>query len=127
MVSALGLAATQVAGLALSEQTPLGAFTAGKQAGDGVEAALLASRGFEGPPSPLEGRRGLAEVLTPGGHDLPDVTEMLGREWFVPEPRDYAGLREVLQCPRTFSSVLELSNGSDLNALHAATRADIGE
>lgn len=57
--AALGIAATQAAGLAAAEATPAFALQAGKAAFNGVEAALLARAGFTAPADPLDGRRGL--------------------------------------------------------------------
>jgi 2-methylcitrate dehydratase PrpD len=57
--AAIGIAATQAAGLCSAEGTDLGQLQAGKAAFNAVEAALLAQRGFTSSPQPLEGRRGL--------------------------------------------------------------------
>ena len=61
--NALGLCATQAAGLAGAEGTGAGAVQAGKAAFDAVEAALLARAGFTAARLPLEGRRGLFALL----------------------------------------------------------------
>lgn len=81
VVTALGLAATQVAARA-SSTVSLGWARA---AGDGVESALLAQAGMTGPPAPLEGRRGLAHVLA--STELADTWTLsgLGRRWLVLE------------------------------------------
>jgi 2-methylcitrate dehydratase PrpD len=57
--AAIGIAATQAAGLSSAEGTDAGSLQAGKAAFNAVEAALLAQRGFTSSPQPLEGRRGL--------------------------------------------------------------------
>jgi hypothetical protein len=57
--AAIGIAATQAAGLTSAEGTDAGPLQAGKAAFNAVEAALLAQRGFTSSPQPLEGRRGL--------------------------------------------------------------------
>lgn len=57
--AALGIAATQAAGLAAAEATPAFALEVGKAAFNGVEAALLARAGLTAPHEPLDGRRGL--------------------------------------------------------------------
>ena len=57
--AALGLCATQAAGLAAAEATPTFALQVGKAAFNGVEAALLARAGLTAPAEPLDGRRGL--------------------------------------------------------------------
>ena len=57
--AAIGIAATQAAGLSSAEGTNAGVLQAGKAAFNAVEAALLAQRGFTASDRPLEGRRGL--------------------------------------------------------------------
>lgn len=84
MHHALALAATQAAGH--TEQ--LGSMTKslhpGKAAADGVEAALLAAGGFTGPDGALEGRRGLAALMSPSV-DLAEVVRDLGITWETDE------------------------------------------
>lgn len=80
MRHALSLAATQAAGH--TEQ--LGSMTKslhpGKAAADGVEAALLAANGFTGPEGAIEGRRGLAALMTSDA-DLQEMLRGLGSNW----------------------------------------------
>ena len=57
--NALGVCATQAAGLRAAAGTEAGPLQAGKAAFNAVEAALLAREGFTGPAEPLDGRRGL--------------------------------------------------------------------
>jgi 2-methylcitrate dehydratase PrpD len=57
--NALGICATQAAGLRAAAGTDAGPVQAGKAAFNAVEAALLARAGFTGPADPLDGRRGL--------------------------------------------------------------------
>jgi 2-methylcitrate dehydratase PrpD len=57
--AALGICATQAAGLAAAEGTQAFALQVGKAAFNGVEAAVLARAGFTAPAEPLDGRRGL--------------------------------------------------------------------
>jgi 2-methylcitrate dehydratase PrpD len=57
--AALGICATQAAGLAAAEATPAFALQVGKAAFNGVEAALLARAGVTAPDEPMDGRRGL--------------------------------------------------------------------
>jgi hypothetical protein len=63
--AALGICATQAAGLAAAEGTPAFALQVGKAAFNGVEAARLARAGFTAPDDPLDGRRGLFALLGP--------------------------------------------------------------
>jgi 2-methylcitrate dehydratase PrpD len=57
--NALGVCATQAAGLRAAAGTEAGPLQAGKAAFNAVEAALLARAGFTGAAEPLDGRRGL--------------------------------------------------------------------
>lgn len=57
--AALGICATQAAGLRAAEATPAFALQVGKAAFNGVEAARLAAAGLTAPDDPLDGRRGL--------------------------------------------------------------------
>jgi hypothetical protein len=60
---ALGVAATQAAGLARNVDEPMGAVETGKAAADAVEAALLAKHGFTSAAASIDGRRGLAALM----------------------------------------------------------------
>jgi 2-methylcitrate dehydratase PrpD len=62
--NALGLAATQAAGLNAARDTDAGPIQLGKAAANAVEAALLAADGFTSAGEPLEGRRGMIAVMT---------------------------------------------------------------
>jgi 2-methylcitrate dehydratase PrpD len=57
--NALGVCATQAAGLSTAAGTDAGPLQAGKAAFNAVEAALLAQAGFTSAVEPLDGRRGL--------------------------------------------------------------------
>ena len=63
--NALGVCATQAAGLRAAAGTEAGPLQAGKAAFNAVEAALLAREGFTGPAEPLDGRRGLFALFRP--------------------------------------------------------------
>ncbi|HXP94465.1 MAG TPA: MmgE/PrpD family protein [Candidatus Binatia bacterium] len=63
MRNALGIAATQAAGLWAAFGTMTQTYHLAKAAADGVEAALLGQAGFTGPAQPIEGRRGFAALL----------------------------------------------------------------
>ena len=62
--NALGIAATQAAGLRAAEFTDAGPLQVGKAAFNGVEAALLARAGLTAPADPLDGRRGLFALFS---------------------------------------------------------------
>jgi 2-methylcitrate dehydratase PrpD len=64
---AIGLCATQAAGLTGSAGTDAEALQRGKAAGNAVEAALLAQCGLTSSVEPLEGRRGMFALMAPGG------------------------------------------------------------
>lgn len=80
MRHALGLAATQSAGILAALGTMTKSFHPGKAAANGLEAALLAHRGFTSATSVIEGRRGLAAVAGDGA-DLDAMTAGLGSRW----------------------------------------------
>ena len=61
---AIGIAATAAGGLANAAGTMTSAYIAASAAADGVEAALLARAEFSAAPLALEGRRGLATLMS---------------------------------------------------------------
>jgi 2-methylcitrate dehydratase PrpD len=64
--NALGVCATQAAGLSAAAGTDAGPLQAGKAAFNAVEAALLARVGFTSSAEPLDGRRGLFALFRQG-------------------------------------------------------------
>src|SRR5882672_1459859 len=82
MVSALGIAATQSAGLCECLGTPAKSVSVGNAARNGLWSALLAEKGFDGPPEPLAGVQGFYKALS-GPTDLALVTDGLGESWEV--------------------------------------------
>jgi len=78
--NAIGLAATQAAGLGVAEGTPAAALACGKAAVNAVEAALLARHGFTAASASLEGRRGLAALMG-SNFDAALLCDELGRRW----------------------------------------------
>lgn len=85
--NAFGIAGTQAAGLRQFNRdgTMTKHFHAGKAAQNGILAALLAQRGFTGPPRILEGEWGFCRVLSGNNYKLAKLTEGLGREFAVSE------------------------------------------
>jgi 2-methylcitrate dehydratase PrpD len=77
MVWALGLAATQAAGLREMFGSMAKAFHPGRSAQSGYGAALLAQAGFTAGERGLEGRRGFAAVLA-SRSDVSKITDRLG-------------------------------------------------
>jgi 2-methylcitrate dehydratase PrpD len=102
MVWALGAAATQSAGLCECLGTPAKSVSVGNAARNGLWSALLAEKGFEGPPEPLAGVQGFYNALneTP---DLSLVTDGLGESWeilatsYKPYPCGFV-IHPVLDC-----------------------------
>jgi len=80
MVWAIGLAATQAAGLREMFGSMGKAFHPGRSAQNGYAAALLAREGFTSGERSLEGPRGFAAV-TASAFDLSKITTGLGADW----------------------------------------------
>lgn len=123
-VSALGLAATQVAGFAVTAATPAGPVTIGKAAGDGIEAAVLAHAGFRGPAAPIEGRRGLAAVLSAGAADPAPMTDALGDRWFTADLPGTAEFANTLPCAGTVAVALDVAARDGVVDLLTASRQE---
>ncbi|MGB3455394.1 MAG: MmgE/PrpD family protein [Litorimonas sp.] len=71
LVSALGLAGTQAAGLWQTRHEPdslAKQLHAGHAAQVGVQSAILSAQGFQGPRSILEGEQGFFAAMCPGAH-----------------------------------------------------------
>jgi 2-methylcitrate dehydratase PrpD len=102
MMWALGTAATQSSGLCECLGTPAKSVSVGNAARNGLWSALLAEKGFDGPPEPLAGVQGFYNALneTP---DLSLVTEGLGESWeilatsYKPYPCGFV-IHPVLDC-----------------------------
>jgi 2-methylcitrate dehydratase PrpD len=102
MVWALGIAATQSAGLCECLGTPAKSVSVGNAARNGLWSALLAEQGFEGPAEPLAGVQGFYHALaeTP---DLSVVTAGWGERWeimatsYKPYPCGFV-IHPVLDC-----------------------------
>jgi 2-methylcitrate dehydratase PrpD len=82
IVWALGLAATQAAGLCECLGTPAKSVGVGNAARNGLWSALLAARGLAGPAEPLNGVQGYYHALgeTP---DLSQLTGGFGETWEI--------------------------------------------
>ncbi len=102
MVWALGTASTQSSGLCECLGTPAKSVSVGNAARNGLWSALLAEKGFDGPPEPLAGVQGFYNAMgeTP---DLSLVTEGLGESWeilatsYKPYPCGFV-IHPVLDC-----------------------------
>jgi 2-methylcitrate dehydratase PrpD len=79
---AIGIAATQAAGMQQNRGTMCKSFHAGKAAANGVLAALLAERGFDSSQEIIEGKRGFARIYSDVA--APEqLTEGLGKSWLI--------------------------------------------
>ncbi len=74
---AFGIAATAASGLTAARGTMTAAYIVGAAAADGIEAALLARAEFTSAPLALEGRRGLAALMS-ASFDTSALLEGLG-------------------------------------------------
>jgi hypothetical protein len=77
---ALGIAATQAAGLARNAQESIAAIETGKAAADAVEASLLAKHGFTSAPASIDGRRAFAALMA-YRFDALAIMGNLGTHW----------------------------------------------
>lgn len=81
-VNAIGIAATQAAGMQQNRGTMCKSFHAGKAAAGGALAALLAARGFNASDEILEGKRGFVRIYS--ATSAPErITEGLGQRWEI--------------------------------------------
>jgi 2-methylcitrate dehydratase PrpD len=81
-VHALGIAATQAAGMQQNRGTMCKSLHAGKAASNGLLAALLAERGFDSSDEILEGKRGFCRIYSDSERtDL--ILAELGRRWEI--------------------------------------------
>ncbi|WP_233852801.1 MmgE/PrpD family protein [Paraburkholderia sp. HD33-4] len=77
---ALGIAATQAAGLAHNAAHAMAALETGKAAADAIEATLLAKHGFTSAAASIDGRRGFAALMA-YRFDTAAIVEGLGTHW----------------------------------------------
>lgn len=82
MIWALGLAATQSAGLCECLGTPAKSVSVGNAARNGLWSALLAAEGFDGPDEPLAGVQGFYYALSEKP-DLSRITRPWGESWEI--------------------------------------------
>jgi len=102
LVSALGTASTQSAGLCECLGWPAKSVSVGNAARNGLWSALLAEKGLDGPAEPLAGRQGLYNAMG-DKPDLSRVTDGLGETWelmatsYKPYPCGFV-IHPVLDC-----------------------------
>jgi 2-methylcitrate dehydratase PrpD len=82
MVWALGIAATQSAGLCECLGTPAKSVSVGNAARNGLWSALLAEKGYAGPAEPLAGVQGFYHALAEEA-DLSCITDAWGESWAI--------------------------------------------
>ena len=102
MVWALGITATQSAGLCECLGTPAKSVSVGNAARNGLWSAMLAEKGFDGPAEPLAGVQGFYHALAENP-DLSVVTDGWGERWeimatsYKPYPCGFV-IHPVLDC-----------------------------
>jgi 2-methylcitrate dehydratase PrpD len=79
---AMGIAATQAAGMQQNRGTMCKSFHAGKAAANGVLSALLAERGFDSSQEIIEGKRGFARIYSDTA-EPEQLTADLGDHWLI--------------------------------------------
>jgi 2-methylcitrate dehydratase PrpD len=82
MTFALGIAATQAAGLREMAGTMCKSFVHGRAAQNGMLAALLAEQDFTSSERAIEAPRGFAQVVAPGA-TLDEITDALGERYEI--------------------------------------------
>ncbi|MGB6255061.1 MAG: MmgE/PrpD family protein [Bradyrhizobium sp.] len=82
MVWALGIAATQSAGLCECLGTPAKSVSVGNAARNGLWSALLAEKGYDGPAEPLAGVQGFYHALVEQA-DFSCITDGWGEGWAI--------------------------------------------
>ena len=102
MIWALGLAATQSAGLCECLGTPAKSVSVGNAARNGLWSALLAEKGYDGPGEPLAGVQGFYHALVEDA-DLSRIADGWGDHWeimatsYKPYPCGFV-IHPVLDC-----------------------------
>jgi 2-methylcitrate dehydratase PrpD len=102
MAWALGIAATQSAGLCECLGTPAKSVSVGNAARNGLWSALLAEKDYDGPAEPLAGSQGFYHALAEQA-DLSCITERWGECWeimatsYKPYPCGFV-IHPVLDC-----------------------------
>lgn len=115
IISAMGLAGTQSAGLFqfLYDGSMAKRFHPGRSAQSGILAALLAEKGFTGPDKILEGPCGFGRVMS-DRFDSATVTNNLGRHWHITEMgiKPYSACRF---CHAPIDGALDIRNDPDFD------------
>ncbi|HKA74176.1 MAG TPA: MmgE/PrpD family protein [Xanthobacteraceae bacterium] len=121
LAHAMGIAATQAAGMQQNRGTMCKSFHAGKAAANGVLAALLAERGFDSTQQIIEGEKGFCRIYSDVA--APErLTENLGNGWVIESNGHKPYACGVVLHP-LIDAVIALRNG---HAIDPAKVNDIG-
>jgi 2-methylcitrate dehydratase PrpD len=82
MTYAMGIAATQAAGMQQNRGTMCKSFHAGKAASNGALAALLAERGFDSTQEIIEGKKGFSRIYSDVA-EPDELTAGIGGPWLI--------------------------------------------
>lgn len=128
LVSALGLAGTQAAGLWQTRHEPNSMakqLHAGHAAHAGVLAAILSKQGFQGPRSILEGEQGFFKAMCPGA-DPEDVLKNPEAGWLLHETslKPYPACRHAHPAIDAALDIRELTDWEHSNRITVETYAD---
>jgi hypothetical protein len=104
LLVAMGIGATEAAGLRAAVGSPVGVLHVAKAAMDGVAAACLARAGLDGPGEPIAGRRGLLALAAAGGDDPSLIAGGLGMAWQFADADGPLPAGDVLRSPEETSS-----------------------
>lgn len=122
MTHAVGIGATQAAGMQQNRGTMSKSFHAGRAASSGLFAALLAERGFDSSDEIIEGKRGFCRIYsTVAQPEL--VLEGLGSRWEIASNGHKPYACGVVLHP-AIDAMIALSRSSDL-ALAAVARVEL--
>jgi 2-methylcitrate dehydratase PrpD len=120
MARALGIAASSAMGLRRNQGTMTKALHAGNGAQNGIQAALLAQRGFTGDPDIFEAPLGLFSLLClPGECDPARATDRLGRPFELDQPPS------IKPFPACTPSHMPIEAVLKLKAEHRIAAADV--
>jgi 2-methylcitrate dehydratase PrpD len=114
MAFAIGIAASSASGIKINFGTSCKSYHVGQACSSGVRAALLAKKGFTSSLNAIEGKGGLAQLLS--GAFLADKISAIGKPYAIAEPG--FNTKVYPSCAYTHSSmdaVLEIRRNSNFN------------
>ncbi|MFC1974704.1 MmgE/PrpD family protein, partial [Chloroflexota bacterium] len=101
---ALGIAASEAAGLRINFGTMTKPLHAGNAAKNGIVAALLAKKGFASSENALGGTLGFFKTFGGGEYDMEKMTEGLGKDYLMLSPKGIT-IKHYPCCAATHSSI----------------------